>query len=84
LEGRKEVPKLQQRRHGDLRRAERKLGACRTQHPYGDRECRAIGELTDYALAMCPLLALTNLQGLAEERVPSIVDRDGLEMMGIM
>ena len=33
---------------------------------------------------MCPFLALTNVQGLAGQRVPTIVDRDGLETMGIM
>ena len=84
-QGREEIPKLQQRRDGNLRRAERELRAFRTQHPHGNREGgRTASELTNYAFAMCPFLALTNMQGLAEPRVPTIVNRYGLETMGIM
>jgi hypothetical protein len=40
--------------------------------------------LTNYAFGIGPFLALTNLQGLAEQWVPTVVNRDGFEMMGIM
>jgi len=84
-QGREEIPKLQQRRDGDLRRAECKLRTFRTQHPHGNREGgRASSELANYALTICPCFAPANLQGLAEQWVPTIVDRDGLETMGIM
>jgi hypothetical protein len=81
---RDQIPKLQQRGDSNLRRAECKLRAFRTQHPSGNRDGRTVSELTNHAFAMCPFLALTNLQGLAEQRVPTVKNRDGLETRGTM
>lgn len=64
--------------------AERKLRAVRIQHPRGNRKGRAVSELANCVFGIGSFLALTNLQGLAAQWVPTVVNRDGLEMTGIM
>lgn len=84
LYSRKQLAQLQQSCDADLWRAECKLGAFRTQHPRGNREGRAVNELTNYAFTMGSFLTLANLQGLTKQWVPTVVDRDSLKTMGIM
>jgi hypothetical protein len=84
LKGREQIPKLHQRRDGNLRRANRKLCTFRIQHPHRNREGRTVRELTNYALGACPPFALANWQGLPEQRMTTIINRDGLETMGTM
>ena len=78
------MPKLHQRLYGHLRSAKRKLRTLQIQHPGRNAESAAVGCLAHYVFAAPRLFTLINAQTLAEVWVPPIVNRDGLENMGIM
>ena len=84
LQSRKQMLKFDQRFHRNLWRAKRKLRALWGQHPGRNGEHAAVDKLAYGAFTALPFLVLENAQRMAEQRVPTIVDRDGLKNMGIM
>ena len=84
LQSRKQMLKFDQRFHRNLWMAKRKLRALWIQHPGRNGEHAAIDKLAYGAFTALLFLALVNAQRMAEQRVPTIVDRDGLKNMGIM
>lgn len=84
MQSREQMPKLHQRLHRNLWGAERTLRTLWIQHPGRNGQIAVVAKLAHRAFAGALFLALINTQGLAEEWMPSIVDRDGLENMGIM
>lgn len=84
MQSREQMPKLHQRLHRNLWRAERKLRALWIQHPGRNGQIAVVAKLAYGAFTGALFLALVNAQGLTEEGMPTIVDRDGLKNMGIM
>jgi hypothetical protein len=86
LQSREEIPKFQESLYGNVRGAERMLCAVWAQHPHGKREGRIVRKLTDDAFTTAVFRALADPQGLPEQWMPPVVDREGpgLENMGIM
>jgi len=78
------MPKLQQRFHGNLWRAERKSRALWIQHPGRNGQSAAVDKLTHRAFTGALLPALVNAQRLTEAGMPTVVDGDSLKKMGIM
>lgn len=78
------MPKLHQRLHRNLGRAERKLRTLWIQHPGRNGQITAIAMLAYGAFTTTPFYALVNAQRLAEKGMPTIVDRDSLNKMGII
>jgi hypothetical protein len=85
LQSRKQLPKLHQCFHRNLRRAEQKLCALWIQHPGRNSQSAAIVKLAHHrAFTGAPFLPLVNAERLTEERMPTIADRYSLKKMGIM
>ena len=83
-QGIEQIAERRERVDGDYGRAECRLCTGGIEHPRRQRAERVIGESTEDVLAMPIACAPPYRQRLAVQRMPPVIHRDRLRMMGIM
>ena len=68
----------------DDRSAEREPFGARLQHPAREGADRPVRQFAEQVLAEAVPYTLADAQGLTEQRVPPVVNRGGLRIMGTM
>jgi hypothetical protein len=83
-QGGEQIAKFQERVDRNQRRAEGELRAFRIQHPSRDRKGGTIRTTTDEELSLARLLSVIHRKRISTERMPLVINRDYLKMVGIM
>jgi hypothetical protein len=84
LQSRQETAELDERLDVNQRRPKAEVCAVRAEHPGWQRADRVIRKLAEDVFAVTIPFSLLHPQRLTEQRVPAVVDGNGLKMMCIM
>ena len=84
MQGSQKVPELRQCLGRDDWPPNHEFSTARIKHPSRQSARRVVGQAYENIFAVPILLALVHTEMLPRQRMPRVVDRDRLKVMGIM